>query len=427
MRTFYLILILLFAATSLPAQQIDIFGYFEPQLMALKLKNDLYQMSTNKLRVDLKLNASENVSFGANFDYITYHGKTTWDILEYLPESVLGEVPSTSFLGLEINPYILPFQERKFLDNAYLKLSFKYADITIGKQQLSFGTGYAWNPTDVFNHKDITDPTYEQEGHNAFRLDIPFLANWAITALYAPTDTPNAPDLMARFKGDLLHFDFSLSAIQKQWKLTDARIFDPILMNFYQVSTKRQLIGGDLVGEILGLGVWSEFAYNHVRLSDEEESNYQQARFPVMTASSFSFPSMTIPEKFWEWIVGVDYTFDFQTYIMLEFYRNEAAKANSDEYRFNDWMQLMLAETKTITRDQLYLFIQHPATDLITIGCSGIVSLSDESYGIIPMVTYNVFQNVDLSLFGNFYLGKEGTAYAKNLGNGGIFRARVYF
>ena len=153
-------------------QELEVFGYFEPQLMLARINNETYQLSSNKLRVDLQWKASENVAFGANFDYITYHGKTEWDILDYLPENIQDEVPSTSLFGYDFNPYVIAFSERSFLDNAYVKLMFDHADVTVGKQQLSFGTGYVWNPTDVFNQKDITDPTYEQPGHNAVRLDL---------------------------------------------------------------------------------------------------------------------------------------------------------------------------------------------------------------------------------------------------------------
>ncbi len=87
----------------------------------------------------------------------------------------------------------------------------------------------------------------------------------------------------------------------------------------------------------------------------------------------------------------------------------------------------MTAEQKAISRDQLYGFIQHPATDLMDFGFSAIFSISDKSLALVPMVNYNIFENVELLAYLNFYLGKEGTAYTKNLGNGGILRARVYF
>ena len=411
------------------SQQVEIFGYFEPQLMGAKINNEFIQLASNKLRVDLQFQASNNVSFGANFNYITYHGKTKWDILEFLPKSVTAEASKINLFGYEMNPYILPYENRHFLDNAFVKLTFRYADFTIGKQQLSMGTGYAWNPTDVFNKKDIIDPTYEQPGHNAFRIDLPIKNDFGITAIYAPTEDWKYTDILLKLKGRISHFDFSLLGIQKQWKYTDARIFDPVWMNFYQMNTKRHIIGGDFVGELLGLGVWGEYAYNKVRISNDELDSYRETLYkPFIMSASSIFPTlMEIKKDYYELILGLDYTFDFQTYVMCEYYRNTSAKSDYKQYNFNDWMQFLSAETKSITRDQVYLFIKHPLTDLIDIGGSYIISLSDNSSAFIPMLTYNVFENVDLSLFGNYYFGKEGTSYANNLGNGGMFRARVYF
>ena len=57
----------------------------------------------------------------------------------------------------------------------------------------------------------------------------------------------------------------------------------------------------------------------------------------------------------------------------------------------------------------------------------GLKRLTKSQVDIHPMLSYNIFENVDLSIFGNVYFGKDGTAYAKNLGNGGVLRARVYF
>ncbi|HDQ00582.1 MAG TPA: hypothetical protein ENN22_15555 [bacterium] len=412
------------------AQQLEFFGYYEPQLMAAKIENDFYQLASNKLRVDLELDASDHVFFRANFNYITYHGKTKWDILNFLPEKTVREIPNLTLLGFNINPYVLLFNDRQFLDNAFVRLSFKWADLTIGKQQLSMGTGYVWNPTDVFNQKDVVDPTYEQPGHNAIRLDIPIGSYSGITAIYAPTDDWKYSDLLVKFKTHVSPFDFSVLAIQKQWKFTDARLFDLMAMDFYQLSTKRRVFGGDFVGELFGLGVRGEFTYNNIKIDSDVIFDYQselQNFYNQLLPTSTPPNPMEIKDEYYEIVLGMDYTFDFQTYIMCEFYRNTFADDNQENYSFNDWIHLLNAETKTITRDQIYFLVQHPLTDLIDISCSSIYSISDQSFGVIPMVSYNIFQNVDLNFFGNIYFGKEGAAYTKNLGNGGIARARVYF
>ena len=427
MRNILIILLISFFPIFAMGQEIEIFGYFEPQLMGANINNEFLQLASNKLRVDLQMQASDNVSFGANFDYITYHGKTKWNILEFLPQSVTAEAPTLKYLEYEINPYILPYEDRHFLDNAYLKLSFKYVDVTVGKQQLSIGTGYVWNPTDVFNKKDIIDPTYEQPGHNALRMDLPINNDFGLIVIYAPTEYWKNTDVLFKLKSKLSHFDFSLLAIQKSWAFTDSRIFDPIGLDFYKVKTKRQILGVDFVGELLGLGVWGEYAYNDVKIDSDEKSKYDDAFSVLGLTSQYPYQPMEVPENYYELVLGMDYTFDFQTYVMCEFYRNTSAKQDYQRYNFNDWMQYFLAEKKSIAQDQIYFFVQHPLTDLINIGSSYIYCISDESSAFIPMLTYNVFENVDLSVFGNIYFGKEKTAYASNLGNGGMVRMRVYF
>ena len=421
-----LVLLIVINPQASKSQQAEIFGYFEPQLMGAKIGSEFYQLASNKLRIDLQAALSDNVSFGANFDFITYHGKTKWDVIQFLPESVQNEVPTFSFFGSEINPYILPFENRQFLYNAFVKLSFKYVDLTIGKQQLSMGTGYVWNPTDVFNKKDIIDPTYEQPGHNAARLDVPIKGNFSFTGIYSPTDNWKNTDLLFKLKGQLLHFDVSILAIQKQWKFTDARLFDLVEMNFYQLNTMRHIWGADFAGELLGLGVWGEFAKNIIKISNKNWTDYQ-IELNNLNYYGLSATPMDMKKDYYELVLGMDYTFDFQTYVMAEFYRNSFAKNDFHNYGLNDWFQLLLAETKTITQDQIYLLIKHPLSDLIDLYCSSIYSFSDESYALVPMLTYNVFENVDLTVIGNYYFGKEGTAYAKNLGNGGIIRLRTYF
>ena len=90
MKLRYFFLAFLVWAMPAASQQVEIFGYFEPQLMGAKIGDEFYQLSSNKLRVDLQLRASDHVFFGANFDYITYHGKTDWDMKLFMPKNIIG-------------------------------------------------------------------------------------------------------------------------------------------------------------------------------------------------------------------------------------------------------------------------------------------------------------------------------------------------
>ena len=381
--------------SSLTAQdKVELFGYFESQFMGTKLKNDFYQLYTNKLRLDLKSNVSENITIAANFDYITYHGKTKWDVLEFLPESITSKI-----LQEMESLYVLPFSNRNFLDNAYIKLALKKFDLTFGKQQLSFGTGYVWNPMDVFNIKDILDPTYEQPGHNAVRIDVPLGSVYTLTALFSPEDNLDNSDKLIQFKGRISHFDYSFVAIEKQWRFHDYTKFDQEIMNFSELPEKRQLLGVSTAGELLGVGLWAEYGYNEMERSKD----------------------------FYELVVGADYTFDFQTYFMTEYYRNTLGKTNHKQYDLDDWMRLLASEQKSISRDQVYVFFQHPITDFIDLGSSGIFCFSDNSFALVPTLNYSFSENLDIMAYLNFNFGEDGTAYSKSTGNGGVLRARIYF
>ena len=390
--------VLVFFSLSLSAaaaqDSVELFGYFESQAMGASIKNEFLLLYSNKLRVDLKSSLSEKVTFAANFDYITYHGKTEWNILDFLRSDVIAEVPA----GAE-SFFVLPFSDRHFLDNAYIKLSFKSFDLTVGKQQISLGTGYVWNPTDVFNIKELFDPTYEQPGHNALRLDVPLGSMYTLTTLFSPEDTWKNSAKLIQIKGRISHFDYSLTGIEKVWRFHDYTQFDFANMNFLELPGKRKLLGASTAGELLGLGVWAEYAYNWMENS----------------------------EDFYELVVGTDYTFNFQTYIMVEYYRNTLGKTNYEQYNLNDWMRMIALEQKAISRDQIYVFIQHPAADLLSVGISTIYSISDNSFALAPTLNYSLSDNVEVFAYLNINFGREGKVFAKNIGNGGVIRARVYF
>jgi hypothetical protein len=294
--------------------------------------------------------------------------------------------------------YVIPFEDRTFLDNAYARVTFEHADVTVGKQQISLGAGYVWNPTDIFNIKDILDPTYEQPGHNAVRLDLP-MGRYRISGIYAPEDTWENSAKLIEFKGALGHFDYSLLAIEKIWRFHDYTRFETQTLSFQELPERRRLYGASTAGELLGLGLWAEYAYNDMQTSD----------------------------NFYELVVGMDYTFDFQTYIMLEFYRNTLAKDEHQQYDLNDWMRYFATEQKAIARDQVYLLMQHPVTDFITLGASTIYAISDNSLAVVPTMYYSFAENMEVFAYINFNMGQDGTAYSEQQGNGLLLRARIYF
>lgn len=384
----------LIATIGYTQEKVEIFGYYESQLMGTWLDDQLMHVQSNKLRVDLSYAPSDQVQFAANYNTITYHGKTVWNIADYLSPDVTAT----------INPdlkstYVIPFMDRQFLDNAYIKLALEKLDVTFGKQQISLGSGYVWNPTDVFNVKDVLDPTYEQPGHNAIRMDMPITSSLGLTALYSPEDNWDESAKLIQLKARIPRFDVSFTAIETEWCFHDFTRMDVEVQGFAGTSEKRHLFGGNLEGELFGLGLWAEYAHNRMEHADD----------------------------FDEWVVGLNYTFDFQTFVMAEYYHNDLGKSDYKEYQLNDWMRYFSAEQKSISKDQLYTLIQHPVSDFIDVGLMNITSLSDGSLAFVPTLNWSYSENLDITAYANLNIGKTGTAYAEDTGSGGLLRAKIYF
>jgi len=368
-------------------QQIDITGYYEPQYLGANPAGEYFQMISNKLRIDFQSNLDSDIKFGANFDFITYHGKTNWYIPDYLPKLISDSIDSLTAVNLYFD-----YRDTLFLDNAFVKIPIGPADFTLGKQQISLGTGYVWNPTDLFNYKSVVDPTYEQPGHNAVRLDLALPYRYNASFIFQSGETAENSTKLATFGGHLGHFDYSAIFIEKYSELSDYQTFEIL-------RPRRRMYGGDLVGQILGLGVWAEAGYNTLHNNPD----------------------------FWDADFGTDYTLDNGLYILVEYYRDGRGKQNSDRYDLADWMNYISGVSKAISRDNLYLYGDYPATDFIHVNNSVITSISDASIALTPGLVYSMRENLELTVFLSFNTGKPGTAYASELGNSGLARFRYYF
>jgi len=357
--------------------ELEIYGYFEPQYYCAydTVDNDLVHMNSNKLRIDLESNLTDRITFKANYNIIRYEGKTSW----------LGtiSIPGKSY----IIPYRQRYMDNEELDNAYLRFTTDHIMVTTGKQQISVGPGYTWNPTDIFNTKDIIDPTYEQPGVDGLRLDMRFYSDYSFLLFYSPEENWTESGKLAQFHGRFGHFDFNLS-------------YGLIMLKLYRILPSQQnMYGFDFNGEILGLGCWSEITFKDV----EGIGDY------------------------WESVYGMDYTFSSGWYLMAECYHNDQGKTDDSKYTREDWLNYLRGYTKTVAADQVYIYTEYPLTDLLNVGGGLAYAISDNSLMIIPTIEYSISNEITLSFIGSFFTGKNGTMYTKEFMDGCLFRLRAYF
>lgn len=383
------LVILLLVAGDLQAQT-EFFGYYESEQDAASISQRQYNYGYNKIRLDLLAHPTDVVVVGANLNVQRYSGQRNWNLLDFIPEHIRET---------EIPPFLTEFPislpDTMYLDNVYIKINFGKFDLTAGKQQISLGTGYAWNPLDIFNLKQLLDPTYEQTGVNALRAEIPLGNRMMTDIIISPRENWEVSPQLVRVKAGIGSFDFTANVGRFQWERTglDLTTFQPLI-----TRTMRNVYGGSAVGQIWELGMWAEGVWND--LSDGND--------------------------FAEYVIGLDHTFDFQTYLLMEYYHNGSGITDKTELTFNDFLHYMGGQVHSLMQDYVFVYANHPLNDVFTLGVLGIANLNDQSFVAAPELTWDAFENVGISLQLSHAQGAQDTEFGTQ--EWGVrLRLRAYF
>ena len=358
--------------------QLDIFGYYESEYSYLQLQNLDYNYGYNKLRLDLESRPSDHVMIAGNINFQLYHGKTDWDLIDVIPNSIGTDIESLSFA----------LKDTLFLDNIYLRTSLSKFDFTIGRQPLSLGTGYAWNPLDIFNYKDLMDPTYEQPGVNALRIEIPVATNSVLDIILEPDSIWNMSSKMIQLKSHLGSFDFSLNGGNQYHVIPDG--------NSHYISDHVILGGGSFAGEFWEFGLWGE-----------------------------TFWSLDADINFGEVVFGMDHTFNNGFYLMTEYFHNSLG-AEKNEVTFDHYLYSFSGETHSLMQNYIFAMGMYNITDYISANLISFGNLDDESFILAPQLNWDAFEDVTVGVWVSQSFGENETEF-------GIqdlairFRIRAYF
>lgn len=381
------LLVSLLAVALLPpllhAQSIDVFGYFEHQLFPQELGGTVRIQDYNRLRVDLNADMGEGIDFRGDVIYQTWHGATRIALADLLPDAIVRQAPPAV-----LSQGDLVFEDRTVLDHAYLSIVRGRWLIRAGKQPLPWGSGYTWNPTDLFNAKNVLDPTYEKEGVNALKVEARYGMTGLVTAVVAPGDEWDDATAALRVQQNLAGFDVAaIGAVARQRR-------GPLDADRQQ----RVLAGGNLSGQLFGLGIWGEGAWNRW----ERDENYFQV------------------------LAGADYTLADGLYLIGEYYFNGPGRSGADAYRLADWLRLLGEEGENLGRHYGFGGAQYPLTDLVTGAVYGLANTSDGSAVLFPWIDWSLSDEVVVSLVGYLPVGGDNSEFG-SFGAGGFARLRAYF
>ena len=247
------------------------------------------------------------------------------------------------------------------VDRALIRLRLPAMDLTLGRQPISFGSTFFFNPMDLIASfsPTVVDREYKP-GIDALRSDSYFGSSGqlSLVAAYGGAWNIDASILAARLSGSLDEIGLGLLAAQ--------------------VHSDR-VIGFDLSGGLYGVSLNGEFTVTQPRNG----------------------------EPFTRAVVGANTTYAGLS-IMGELYVQTVGADNIDDY-------LRVASSERFARAELWAMAQHyaalslslPLIPIVTLSSFAMLNLDDGSALLSPSLQWSVADEVDLLAGGYFGLGER--------------------
>lgn len=398
--------------------------------------------------VDVDINGNINTDTRVRLDpqEITWNDTRVTLKLEDAPSDTyhyFGEVQLKGTRDLAANDQ---FDWEFDLREGYLDLYQFFSDqldVRIGKQIFAWGRADKINPTSNVSPDNLEDPFDfgEKLGVNAIQATI-YLENVSVAGIFAPefgvadlpsgafanafigtTELPEGMTLgnitqhtlqpestvdesslyAVKLSTVLWDYDISLSYVAGRddlplanaVRLTSVDEFGTVDLDVDLIYPKMQVIGADLAGQIMTIGVWAEgalFLPDKVALTTTlNTSDGLQSEETGVALDD---------EPYFKYVVGMDYTFKNEWYVNAQFihgfFHERGQDALSDYLVFRFEKDFLNAE---LTVAPFGMAIVIPDWDEI-----------DTNYGVvgIPEITYRPADNVELIL-GAYIIEGEGS------------------
>lgn len=329
----------------------------------------------NRLRLNLSYVPTDLFSFSIAYDI----APRVQDPSLFSESPFAVDITSSRYRSLDFDSLLYPNKDSSIgsvgiyhnLDRASVQISTNFADIYIGRDAVAWGSARVINPTDV-----VAPYTYDQ-------LDTEDRAGVDVLRVRLPIGVLGEVDTGYILGTD---FDFDKSAIFFRTQLHVSETDFSILLMEIQ---RDLLIGIDVVRGIAGAGFWLETAYVLSETFDEKADS----------ANNYLRTS-----------IGLDYSFDGETYTFVEYHYNGAGTNKPNQY-------LTKYEQSAYTHGGVYLLgkhylapgINHQLTPLISLGGQILINLIDPSIWLAPNMTYNIAEDIHLSVGGLISFGKSPT------------------
>ena len=327
----------------------------------------------NRLRFNLSYAPTDSLSYDFAYDFTP----RIQDPLLFSQSPIAVGIASSRYRVADLGSPIYPRTDASVgsvgiyhnLDRASVQFSTDFADFSIGRDAIAWGSARIINPTDI-----IAPYTYDQldtedrVGVDTIRVRIPIGVMGEVDTGYIFGDK----------------FKFNKSAVFLRTQLNAVETDFSILLLEFQ---RDLLVGFDIARGIGGAGFWLETAHVFTEPFDDGSDAWK---------------------NYLRTSIGFDYSFGGETYAFIEYHFNGAGGQNPENFLTN-------LENPAYTRGGVYLLgvhylapgVTHQLTPLISFSGQMLFNLSDPSTWIAPQIAYNVAEDIHLSVGGFISLGKR--------------------
>ncbi len=305
---------------------------------------------------------------------------------------------------------------KNVLDELYLELSPSYfLFFTAGKQNVTEGVGYAWNPTDflasskeIDQVNDTREKREEREGVICLRGEY-FLPRFTLTGVLVPKIESWGQGADAR-------------GWVKVYALMDNLDFSLIV---YAEEKRRPKLGLNLsstIGESLEIHSEASLQMGSYRYYLSEVAPGYYEFIQKKKESEEVYPKV---------LVGGQYTFSDNTNFVLEYYHNQEGYSSSewedyleylkfcgerykDESLYRSYLLLGNAYFDLTSLRQNYLFLRFSKPDILDlfeVSSNNIYNLDDASLLMNVKIEYWGMKDLSLYLAGNLFLGHADSEF----------------
>ena len=266
------------------------------------------------------------------------------------------------------------FTANLLIDRFNLKLELPSSDVTLGRQAITFGKAYFWNPLDIFSPFDPRqfDRDYKA-GVDALRVDHPL---GDFSGLNIVGALGREIEASGRFVGgkSTWHHSFYGSVILGRaftnWKGWDLAVQGGKVYGGYQ-------IGGATTGEFGPLAFRFETAYLFVYDS------------PPL---SFGLPGELVEDNF-QAVVGIGHRFESSLQLEAEYFYNGAGEVDQFETAL---IRQSTGGSLNLSRQLAGFFSSYEILPILVGQMAAMVSLSDGSLQVQPSLRLSVSDETDL-------------------------------